>query len=154
VLRLLSPLPLVLWGAALALFALARGHRREAGAVALVIALAPTSADMLKPLVAHPHLSAGGGVHINPASWPSGHATAALALALCAVLVAPRRARPPVALAGAAFALIVGCALLIRAWHMPSDVLGGYLLAALWTALAVAALRAAERRWPTARSAG
>jgi len=37
---------------------------------------------------------------------------------------------------------------LILAWHMPSDVLGGYLVAALWTALAVAALRAADRRWP------
>ena len=46
------------------------------------------------------------------------------------------------------FAVAVGCALLILAWHMPSDVLGGYLVAALWTALAVAALRAADRRWP------
>ena len=49
---------------------------------------------------------------------------------------------------GAVFAVAVGCALLILAWHMPSDVLGGYLVAALWTALAVAALRAADRRWP------
>ena len=29
-------------------------------------------------------------------------------------------------------------ALLIRAWHMPSDVIGGILLASLWMALAVA----------------
>ena len=148
VLHLLSPLPLASWGLALVLFAVARGRHREALAVALVIALAPLSADMLKPLLAHPHLSAGA-VRINPASWPSGHSTAALALALCAALVAPPRARPLVALAGVAFALTVGCALLIRAWHMPSDVLGGYLMAALWMALAVAALRAAERRWPT-----
>jgi membrane-associated phospholipid phosphatase len=34
------------------------------------------------------------------------------------------------------------------AWHMPSDVLGGYLVASLWMALAVAALRGADRRWP------
>jgi membrane-associated phospholipid phosphatase len=34
------------------------------------------------------------------------------------------------------------------AWHMPSDVLGGYLVATFWTALAVAAVRAADRRWP------
>jgi membrane-associated phospholipid phosphatase len=151
-LKLLSPLPLAAWGTALALFALLRGHRREAAAVALVIALAPLSADMLKPLLAHPHASAGA-VHINPASWPSGHATAALALALCAVLVAPARARVAVALVGTAFALAVGAALLVRAWHMPSDVLGGYLMAALWTALALAALRACERRWPSAQSA-
>jgi membrane-associated phospholipid phosphatase len=152
VLHLLSPLPLAFWGIALVAYALGQGRRREALAVALVVALAPLSADLLKPLLAHPHANAGG-VHINPASWPSGHATAALALALCAVLVAPARARVPVAIAGGAFALTVGCALLIRAWHMPSDVLGGYLMAALWTALAVAGLRAGERRWPRDRSA-
>jgi len=152
-LGLLSPLPLAFWGLALMLFALWRGHRREALTVGLVIALAPLTADALKPLLAHPHASAGA-VHIAPASWPSGHSTAALALALCAVLVAPRRARPLVAVAGGAFALAVGCALLIRAWHMPSDVLGGYLVAVLWMALALAGLRAAERRWPRGDSAG
>jgi membrane-associated phospholipid phosphatase len=150
-LKLLSPAPLAAWGAALALFALLRGRRRDALAVALVVALAPLSADLLKPLLAHPHLRSGA-VHINAASWPSGHSAAALALVLCAVLVAPRRARAGVALAGAAFALAVGAALLVRAWHMPSDVLGGYLMAALWTALAVAALRACERRWPVDRA--
>jgi membrane-associated phospholipid phosphatase len=59
--------------------------------------------------------------------------------------------RPVVAIVGAAFAIAVGCALLILAAHMPSDVLGGYLVAILWTALAVAGLRAAERRWPSGR---
>src|SRR5438270_928921 len=131
----------------------AAGALRIAGLCLLALALAPLTADALKPLLAHPHASAGA-VHIAPASWPSGHSTAALALALCAVLVAPRRARPLVAVAGGAFALAVGCALLIRAWHMPSDVLGGYLVAVLWMALALAGLRAAERRWPRGASAG
>jgi membrane-associated phospholipid phosphatase len=144
-LGLLSPAPLACWGIALMLFALARGRRREALAVGLVVALAPISADLLKPLLAHPHAHAGA-VHIGAASWPSGHSAAALALALCATLLAPPRWRVPVALAGAAFALAVGFALLVQAWHMPSDVLGGYLVAALWTALAVAGLRAVERR--------
>jgi membrane-associated phospholipid phosphatase len=45
---------------------------------------------------------------------------------------------------GALLAAAVGCALLILAWHMPSDVLGGYLLATLWAALAVAMLRAGQ----------
>ena len=151
-LEVLSPLPLAVWGLALVFYALSRGRRREALAVALVIALAPLSADMLKPLLAHAHARAGT-VHIGPASWPSGHSTAALALALCATLLAPARARLYVAVAGGMFALAVGCALLIRAWHMPSDVLGGYLMAALWTALMVAGLRAAERRWPARGSA-
>jgi membrane-associated phospholipid phosphatase len=60
--------------------------------------------------------------------------------------------RRVVAAVGGVYAVAVGCALLILAWHMPSDVLGGYLVAILWAALAVAGLRAAERRWPTRRA--
>jgi membrane-associated phospholipid phosphatase len=149
--HLLEPALFTLWGAALVAVALGRGRPRVAVAVVAVMALAPLTAETLKPLLAHPHVRVGG-VHIGPASWPSGHSTAALALALSAVLVAPARLRPAVAAVGAVFALAVGCALLILAWHMPSDVVGGYLVAALWAALAVAGLRAAERRWPSARA--
>jgi membrane-associated phospholipid phosphatase len=130
--------------------ALARGRPRVALAVAIVMALAPLTAETLKPLLAHPH-SNMGDVHVGAASWPSGHATAALTVVLCAVLVAPTRMRPLVAALGAAFALGVGCSLLILAWHMPSDVLGGYLLATLWMALALASLRVADRNWPPRR---
>jgi membrane-associated phospholipid phosphatase len=150
-LRLLDPLLFTVWGVALVLSALARGRPRVALAVALVMTLAPLSADRLKPLLAHHHAHVGV-IHVNAASWPSGHSTAALALVLCAMLVAPARMRLAIAALGGVFAAAVGCALLIRAWHMPSDVLGGYLIAALWTALAVAGLRAADRRWPAARS--
>lgn len=147
-LHLLDPLLYVLWGVALVAVALARERPRVALAVVAVLALAPLTSELLKPLVAHPHLHMGAS-QVGAASWPSGHSTAALALALSAVLVAPARWRGLVAWLGAAFALAVGCALLILAWHMPSDVVGGYLVAALWTALAVAALRAGERRWPS-----
>jgi membrane-associated phospholipid phosphatase len=133
------------------LFALARERPRVALAVAMVMALAPLSAELLKPLLAHPHASIGATQVVNAASWPSGHSTAAAALALCAVLVSPARLRPLIGALGGLFVLAVGAALLIRAWHMPSDVLGGYLLAALWMALAVAALRASQRRWPARR---
>jgi membrane-associated phospholipid phosphatase len=148
--RLLEPLLFTIWGFALVAVALARGRPRVAAAVALVMALAPLSAETLKPLLAHPHAQAGA-VRIGAASWPSGHSTAALILVLCAVLVAPRRLRGLVGALGGLYAVAVGCALLILAWHMPSDVLGGYLLATLWMAIAVAALRAADRRWPAGR---
>lgn len=147
-LHLLDPLLFTIWGIVLVLFALAQGRPRVALAVVLVMALAPLSSEILKPLLAHSHMSVGV-TQVGAASWPSGHSTAAGALALCAILVAPTGLRPAVALLGAAFTLVVGAALLIRAWHMPSDVLGGYLMAALWMALAVAALRASERRWPS-----
>jgi len=150
ILHLLDPVLFTIWALALVAIAVARGRPRVALAAAIVLAFAPIAADGLKPLLAYHH------VHIAHvfnayASWPSGHATAAGVLALCAVLVAPPRLRVAVALVGAALVLLSGAALLIDAWHMPSDVLGGYLFAALWMALAVAALRAAERRSPSAR---
>ncbi len=147
-LHMLEPALFVIWGTAIVLVALARARPRVAVAAAAVMALAPLSSETLKPLLAHPHDSVEG-VHVGPASWPSGHATAAMALVLCAVLVTPRRLRAAVAAVGALYAVAVGVALLILAWHMPSDVLGGYLMASLWMALAVAGLRAAERRWPS-----
>ena len=150
--RLLNPLLFTIWGVVLVLVALARRRPRVALAVAVVLALAPLSSEILKPLLAHPHVHIGYTV-IGPASFPSGHSTAAAILGMGAVLVAPRRARPLVAVLAGAFALAVGAALLIRAWHMPSDVLGGYLVALLWTALAVAGVRWSERRWPSRRTA-
>ena len=151
-LDLLDPLPLVVWGSLIVLYGLVRGRHRESLAAAAIIVLSPASADRLKPLLAHAH-SHADGVHIGAASWPSGHAAAALALVLAAMLLVSRRARPVVATVGAAFALAVGCALLIQGWHMPSDVLGGYLVAGLWTALAVAGLRVVQRGRGTAAAA-
>ena len=147
-LHLLNPLQFVLWGVALMAVAIARERPRVALAVAAVMGLAPLTAETLKPLLAHPHFSVGD-VFIGAASWPSGHSTAAMALVLSIVLVAPARLRPLVASIGALYVVAVGCSLLILAWHMPSDVLGGYLVATLWMALALAALRFAERRWPS-----
>jgi len=149
-LSLLSPLPFILWGVALMALALARERPRTALAVAVVMGLAPLTAETLKPLLAHPHVHVGAA-YVGAASWPSGHSTAATALVLCAVLVAPQRLRLLLAGVGVVFVLAVSCSLLILAWHMPSDVVGGYLVASLWMALAVAALRAADRRWPSRR---
>jgi membrane-associated phospholipid phosphatase len=150
VIHLLDPLLFTIWALALVAIAIARGRLRLALAASVVLAFAPITADRVKPLLAYHHAHVGRVYH-GYASWPSGHSTAAAVLALCAVLIAPARWRPIVAFAGAAFALVYGAALLVDAWHMPSDVLGGYLFAALWTALAVAALREAERRWPEGR---
>ncbi len=144
-LDLFEPAFFVVWGIALVVVALTRGRPRVALAVALVLSLAPLSAELLKPLLAHQHAEVAP-LYIKDASWPSGHATAAMALVWCALLVAPADRRGIIATAGAMLVAAVGCALLILAWHMPSDVLGGYLLATLWMALAVAALRVAGRR--------
>lgn len=147
-LRLLDPLLYTLWAALLVAIALLRRRPRVALAVTILAPAAPLTAELLKPLLAHPHAHVGFG-WIGAASWPSGHSTAAMTLVLCALLVAPHRLRPTVAVLGSVFAIAVGLSLLILAWHMPSDVLGGYLLAALYGSLALAALRAAEHRQPS-----
>jgi membrane-associated phospholipid phosphatase len=144
-LHLLEPGLYTVWALMLVGIALARRRARLALAVAVVLPLAPLSAEGLKPLLAHPHAYAGLK-DITAASWPSGHATAAVTLALCAVMVFPYALRPLVAALGTGFVFGVGCSLLILAWHMPSDVFGGYLLAALWVSLTVAALRASDPR--------
>jgi membrane-associated phospholipid phosphatase len=149
-LHLLDPSLFILWAIALVAAALAAERVRVAVAVGVVLALAPLSAELLKPLLAHKHDHVGG-VAIGAASWPSGHATAATVLALCAVLVAPRRLRKPTAVVSALFVVAVSISLLVLAWHMPSDVLGGVLLASLWIAVAIAALRAFERIRPSRR---
>jgi membrane-associated phospholipid phosphatase len=145
-LHLLDPLLYTIWALLLLAIALLRRRPRVALAIAVVLPAAPGVAEVLKPLLAHPHDSVGytwGYKWVSAASWPSGHATAAMTLVLCALLVAPHRLRPLVAALGGAFAVAVGCSLLILAWHMPSDVIGGYLLAALCVSLAVAAMGSA-----------
>jgi membrane-associated phospholipid phosphatase len=136
---LLEPLLYTVWALSVVAVAVRHGRPRLAFAVAVVLPGAPGVAEALKPLLAHPHDSVGWQ-WIDPASWPSGHATAAMTLVLCALLVAPRRLRPALAATGGLFVVAVGCALLILAWHLPSDVLGGYLLGALCVSLAVVAL--------------
>ena len=138
-LHLLDPLLYTVWALLIVAVALLRRRPRVALAVAVVLPAAPGIAELLKPLLAHPHDSVGYQ-WVGPASWPSGHATAAMTLVLCALLVTPHRLRPLVAALGCAFAVAVGCSLLILAWHMPSDVLGGYLLAALCVSLAIVAM--------------
>jgi membrane-associated phospholipid phosphatase len=144
-LGLLEPAFFVVWAISLMAVAVGRGRLGVALAVALVVVCAPLSADLLKPLLAHPHAEVAP-LYVKSASWPSGHAAAAMALVWCALLVAPARLRGTIAVLGAAFLVAVAFSLLILAWHMPSDVIGGYLLATLWAALAVAGLRFAGAR--------
>lgn len=143
--------PYILLGAAMVTVALVRGRRRLALAVPVVMISASVTTEVLKHVTAQPRgVSSFLASNISTASWPSGHATAAMALALCAVLVSPARLRPLVAAVGALFAVGVAYAVIALVWHFPSDTIGGFLVAAAWALLAVAALR----RWPDAHSAG
>ncbi len=127
--------------------ALLRRRLRVGLAVGAIVLGANVTTEVLKHVLATPRpasLFAGGVPPLPAASWPSGHSTAVMALVLASVLAAPARLRPVVAALGASLAIAVGYSLLATGTHYPSDVLGGFLMAASWALCAVAALLAAE----------
>jgi membrane-associated phospholipid phosphatase len=150
-----DPGPYALVGLALALIALVRGRWRTALAIPALFVLTGATTEHLKQLVASPRVDEWLGAHaqISAASWPSGHSTAAMTMALCAVLAVPPRARPTVAVLGAGYALGVAYAILTLGWHWPSDVFGGYLVAATYVLGAIAGLAWADLRGPSRRGA-
>ena len=131
--------------------ALARRRGWRALAVACLLAVTGVTTQALKHALAQPRLEHWLPEQVATNSWPSGHSTAAMTLALCAILVAPPALRAAAAILGGAFAVGVGYAVLVLGWHYPSDVLGGFLVAGLWTSLAVAVLRRVEAPEPARR---
>jgi membrane-associated phospholipid phosphatase len=148
--QLCDPQPYVFLAAIPVIIALVRRRPRAAAALTTVMLGANVTTQLLKPLLAHPRTAEfiGGAPPIAAASWPSGHATAAMSLALCFVIAVPSRWRPWAAAAGAGFAVAVSFSFLTLAWHFPSDVFGGFLVATMWTMLAMAALLASDPRQP------
>ena len=131
--------------------ALARRRGWRALAVACLLAVTGATTQVLKHALAQPRIEHWLPEQVATNSWPSGHSTAAMTLALCAVLVAPPALRGAAAMLGGAFAVGVGYAVLVLGWHYPSDVLGGFLVAGLWTSLAVAVLHRVEAPEPARR---
>lgn len=113
------------------------------GAFVAVVAAANVSAKALKPLIA-----SASGVHAGPlstvgvGSFPSGHSTAAMAVACGVVIVASPGLRSLGVIAGGLFVLAVSWSEVLLSAHLPSDVMGGYLVGTFWALLALAALAA------------
>jgi hypothetical protein len=138
---LVDPVPYALLGLACIGVALARRRPERAIATAVVLIGTGATTHALKHLLAEPrHADWLFGGQIEPASWPSGHGTAAMTLALCAVMVAAPGWRATVALLGAAGTVTLAYATLALTWHYPSDVFAGFLVAGLWVSLALAVL--------------
>jgi membrane-associated phospholipid phosphatase len=142
--------PFVVFAGAIVAVALLRKRVRAAVAIVAILLGANVTTQLLKPLLAQPRASSllQGLKPVPPGSWPSGHATAAMSLALCCVIAAPARWRPIVAALGALFAVAVSYSFLTLGWHYPSDVFGGFLVAASWTLLGVAAVLTLDARRP------
>ncbi len=150
---LADPWPFVLAAAGLVAIALLRRRWLMAAVVPAILLSANLVTQQLKPALADLRIfDVRGELASYPASWPSGHSTASMSVALCLVLVVGPRLRPLAALLGAGYAIAVGYSLVVLGFHLPSDVLGGYLVAATFTLVGAAALAAAEQRWPAAAS--
>ncbi len=134
--------------ALLTVLALLRRRWIMAAVVPAILLGANATTQLLKPALADPRAIELRGVQLVYGSGPSGHATASMSLALCCVLVVGPQLRPLAAVLGAGYAIAVGYALVVLGYHLPSDVFGGYLVAATFTLLGAAALAALEGRAP------
>ena len=74
-------------------------------------------------------------------SFPSGHATGSMALALCIIVLLWRtKWRLTAIIAGAIYVLVIGFSRLYLGVHYPTDILGGWLLSTAWVALVIIAI--------------
>jgi membrane-associated phospholipid phosphatase len=144
---LCNPMPFVLLAAVPVAIALVRGRPRVALALGLLLLGANETTQLLKPLLGGPR-DPVAGVFLTGSTWPSGHATASMSLALAMVIAAPSRLRPLVGTLMAAFAVAVCWSFLELGWHYPSDVLGGYEVASVWALGTVALLWIYEAHRP------
>jgi membrane-associated phospholipid phosphatase len=140
-----DPLPLLLMLAAACGIALRRRRPLDALAAVTVVAGANLTTQVLKVALAHPRFQAVlGHDQLGPIAFPSGHATAATSIAIAFAFVVPPDWRAAVATIGACFVFAVGCSVMVLAWHFPSDVLGGILVASGWGFAVLALRRVAE----------
>jgi membrane-associated phospholipid phosphatase len=140
-----DPLPLVLMLAAACGIALYRRRPLDALAAVTVVAGANLTTQVLKVALAHPRFQAVlGSDQLGPIAFPSGHTTAATSIAIAFAFVVPPDWRAAVAAIGACFVFAVGCSVMVLAWHFPSDVLGGILVASGWGFAVLALRRVAE----------
>ena len=145
---LADPLPFAMWASGLIAIAVLRRRWLMAAVVPAILLSANLVTQQLKPALADMRIvDVRGEFALYPGSWPSGHSTASMSLALCLVLVVGPRLRPLAALVGAGYAIAVGYSLVVLGSHLPSDVLGGYLVAATFTLWG-------RRRWRSRSCAG
>lgn len=136
----------------IAVIALARGRVLLTLVVTLFVVAANLTSQMFKWGLYRPDFGvdperAGAGN-----SFPSGHATVAMSVAIALVLVLPPRARGVGAVIGAIYAGVAGVATMSLGWHRPSDVVGSVLIAGVWAAVSGLLLVLAQGRDVAVRS--
>ncbi|MFC8801432.1 phosphatase PAP2 family protein [Promicromonospora sp. NPDC057138] len=114
-------------------FALARGRWWLAAQVAILVVGSNLTTQVLKHgILDRPALLDVPRADIN--TLPSGHTTVAASVAAGLLIAVPRRWRPVVAVAGAAYTGATGVSTLVGQWHRPSDVVAAVLVVLAWSA--------------------
>lgn len=127
---------LALLGTAIILFAVISRRNDLAAAAALLIVGACFTTEVLKHVVLpRPFLGIVDGLGLTP-SFPSGHTTVAMSLAVAAILVVPPSRRGLIAVAAVLYPSAIGVAVIATGNHRPSDAIGAVLVVLIWAALA------------------
>ncbi len=141
VLNTISVASLALGGIAIMLVALVRDRPHLALAAGVVIMGANVTTQILKTgILDRPDLVGLTDPLGVTNSFPSGHSTVAMSLAVAFVLVVPVAARTVAAVGGLVYATLVGAGTVTAGWHRPSDVIAAYLIVMAWAGLSVAVL--------------
>lgn len=140
-LNTISVSSLLLMGTAVVAIAVARRRLHLAVAAAVVVTGANVTSQLLKHVVLGrlDLIGAADPLKGDP-TFPSGHTTVALSLAVAFALVVPARQRGAFALVGLGYACLVGTGTVTAGWHRPSDVIGAQLVVVIWAAAGTAAL--------------
>ena len=141
VLNTISVASLALGGIAVMLVALMRSRPHLALAAGVVIVGANVTTQILKTgILDRPDLVGPRDPLGVTNSFPSGHSTVAMSLAVAFVLVVPAAARSIAAAGGLVYATLVGAGTVTAGWHRPSDVVAAYLIVMAWAGISVAVL--------------
>lgn len=156
---LADPVPFVVLTIAACGIGLARGRSLDALAALAVVVGANVTTQLLKAVLSHPRAQALiGDARFVDVGFPSGHTTAAFSTAIAFAFVLPRDLLPLTLALGVVFGAAVGGSVVVIAWHYPSDVLGGFLVASCWGFAVLAATRAVaasrDSRWAPVRRRG
>lgn len=139
-----ADLVVVLGGVAVLIVAIAVVRRRLAlGVMALVLLAAPLVVAQLLKLYVLDRPSTGDRFGVaSHNSFPSGHASAAMAVLVALAIVLPRRFRLTALVTGGMGVAWVSAAAVALGWHRLSDTVGGCLLVAAVTCAGAAVVSA------------
>ena len=143
--RIVDPGPFVVLFTALALYGVARRRGVRIVAMAVLVVGSVGTSQVLKN-IGSLRYSSVVAAPVDPTSFPSGHSTAMMALAVGAVFLSKPPSRWLAGVAGGSLALGQGLSMLSHGWHMPSDVVAGYFVVALWACLTSVGVLG-SRRW-------